>query len=228
MVMLSGLSSPECKQEPQALAAPNCDDESVELPAPVPSSFTKRAFDFGFALILLVLTAPLVLLLAVLIKLTSRGPAFYSQVRLGRNGRPYALYKLRTMTHNCERESGPQWSTQGDPRVTALGRFLRRSHLDELPQLWNVLRGDMSLVGPRPERPMYVEQFRASIPRYMLRHHVKSGMTGWEQVNGLRGDTPLERRIEYDLHYIKNWSLGFDVKILALTVARVFRDASAY
>jgi lipopolysaccharide/colanic/teichoic acid biosynthesis glycosyltransferase len=123
---------------------------------------------------------------------------------------------------------GPGWSKADDPRRTRLGEVLRRYSLDELPQLWNVLVGDMSLVGPRPERPMYVERFRGSIPRYMLRHHVKAGMTGWAQVNGLRGDTPLEDRIEYDLYYIKNWSLAFDLKIIVLTFARVFRDASAY
>ena len=120
------------------------------------------------------------------------------------------------------------FSHGGDPRVTQLGRFLRRTHLDELPQLWNILRGEMSLVGPRPERPHFVKQFRASIPRYMLRHHVKAGITGWAQVNGLRGDTPLDRRIEYDLYYIQNWSMGFDVKILFLTLLRVFRDQSAH
>ena len=122
---------------------------------------------------------------------------------------------------------GPQWSRAADPRRTRGGALLRRLSLDELPQLWNVLVGHMSLVGPRPEQPIFVDRFRASIPRYMLRHHVKSGITGWAQVNGLRGDTPLERRIEYDLYYIENWSMSFDMKILALTVVRIFRDPSA-
>jgi lipopolysaccharide/colanic/teichoic acid biosynthesis glycosyltransferase len=124
--------------------------------------------------------------------------------------------------------AGPGWTTPGDPRKTGAGAWLRKLSLDELPQLWNVFLGHMSLVGPRPERPMYVEQFRASIPRYMLRHHVKAGMTGWAQVNGLRGDTPLSRRIEYDLYYIEHWSLAFDVWIICLTFGRVFRDASAH
>ena len=143
------------------------------------------------------------------------------------NGRRFSMLKFRSMRVDAEAH-GPGWSTAQDPRRTRLGEVLRRYSLDELPQLWNVLVGDMSLVGPRPERPMYVERFRGSIPRYMLRHHVKAGMTGWAQVNGLRGDTPLEDRIEYDLYYIKNWSLLFDLKIIALTFARVFRDASAY
>jgi lipopolysaccharide/colanic/teichoic acid biosynthesis glycosyltransferase len=122
---------------------------------------------------------------------------------------------------------GAQWTTRDDPRRTRLGTVLRRLSLDELPQLWNVFVGDMSLVGPRPEQPLFVDRFRASIPRYMLRHHVKAGITGWAQVNGLRGDTPLERRIEYDLYYIQHWSMAFDLKILALTVGRLFRDPTA-
>jgi lipopolysaccharide/colanic/teichoic acid biosynthesis glycosyltransferase len=125
-------------------------------------------------------------------------------------------------------EAGTSWTTKDDPRRTRLGTTLRRLSLDELPQLWNVFVGDMSLVGPRPEQPEHVDRFRASIPRYMLRHHVRAGMTGWAQVNGLRGDTPLEHRIEYDLYYIEHWSLLFDLRILWLTVGRVFRDASAY
>ena len=188
----------------------------------------KRSFDLAASSVGLVLLAPLMLVVAVLIRLDSPGPIFYRQERVGINGRRFFMIKFRSMRLDAETEGQPGWTTADDPRRTRLGLDLRRLSIDELPQLWNVLVGDMSLVGPRPERPMFVDQFRASIPRYMLRHHVKSGMTGWAQVNGLRGDTPLERRIEYDLHYIKNWSLGFDVKILALTVVRVFRDASAY
>ncbi len=188
----------------------------------------KRGFDLAASLAGLVVLAPVMLVVAVLIRLDSPGPIFYRQERVGINGRRFFMIKFRSMRADAESAERPGWTTADDPRRTRLGQLLRRLSIDELPQLWNVLIGDMSLGGPRPERPMYVDQFRASIPRYMLRHHVKSGMTGWAQVNGLRGDTPLERRIEYDLHYIKNWSLGFDVKILALTVVRVFRDASAY
>jgi lipopolysaccharide/colanic/teichoic acid biosynthesis glycosyltransferase len=138
------------------------------------------------------------------------------------------MLKFRTMRADAEAEGRPGWTRADDPRRTRAGGPLRRLSLDELPQLWNVLVGHMSLVGPRPERPAYVDQFRTRIPRYMLRHHVKAGMTGWAQVNGLRGDTPLDRRVEYDLYYIKNWSLAFDLKIIVLTFVRVFRDASAY
>jgi len=138
------------------------------------------------------------------------------------------MYKFRTMRVDAEAGGKAEWSRPVDPRRTRTGSMLRRLSLDELPQLANVLVGHMSLVGPRPERPVFVKQFRASIPRYMLRHHVKAGITGWAQVNGLRGDTPLDRRIEYDLYYIKNWSMGFDVKILFLTLLRVFRDQSAH
>src|SRR5262249_56768753 len=143
-------------------------------------------------------------------RLDSRGPILYRQERVGLNGRRFAMLKFRTMRVDAEVAGKPGWTTRDDPRKTRAGDLLRRLSLDELPQLWNVLVGHMSLVGPRPERPVFVQQFRASIPRYMLRHHVKAGITGWAQVNGLRGDTPLDRRIEYDLYYIKNWSMGFD------------------
>ncbi len=187
----------------------------------------KRGFDLVLSTLGLVVLAPLLLVIAILIKLDSPGPVFYSQERVGLNGRRFRMIKFRSMRADAE-SRGAGWTTKDDPRRTRLGEVLRRLSLDELPQLWNVLVGDMSLVGPRPERPVYVDQFRASIPRYMLRHHVRAGLTGWAQVNGLRGDTPLERRIEYDLYYVKNWSLALDVRIILLTFTRVFRDGSAY
>ena len=187
----------------------------------------KRSFDLVCSGLGLVVLSPLLAAIALWVKLDSPGPALYTQERVGMNGRRFRMLKFRTMRLDAEAQ-GPGWSTPGDPRRTAGGVLLRRTSLDELPQLWNVLLGHMSLVGPRPERPMYVEEFRGRIPRYMLRHHVKAGITGWAQVNGLRGDTPLERRITYDLYYIRHWSLGFDVKIILLTVLRVFRDASAH
>ncbi len=187
----------------------------------------KRGFDVLFAGLGLLLLSPLLLAIAIWIKLDSPGPIFYAQERVGVNGRRFRMLKFRTMRADAE-AAGPQWSRAADPRRTRAGTILRKLSIDELPQLWNVLVGHMSLVGPRPEQPVFVDRFRASIPRYMLRHHVKSGITGWAQVNGLRGDTPLERRIEYDLYYIENWSMAFDMKILLLTLWRVFRDASAY
>jgi len=162
------------------------------------------------------------------VKADSPGPAVYAEERVGLNGRRFRMYKFRTMRADAEGKGAAGWTRRGDPRRTRVGSMLRRLSFDELPQLWNVLVGQMSLVGPRPERPVFVQEFRASIPRYMLRHHVKAGITGWAQVNGLRGDTPLDRRIEYDLYYIQHWSMGFDVKILFLTILRVFRDQSAH
>ncbi len=192
------------------------------------NSVLKRAFDIVLSAALLVLLAPFLVLLALVVKLDSPGPALYAQERVGLNGRHFRMIKFRTMRLDAEAKGAAVWTTPGDPRRTRSGAFLRRLSLDELPQLWNVLVGHMSLVGPRPERPVFVEQFRSSIPRYYLRHHVKAGITGWAQVNGLRGDTPLDRRIEYDLYYIENWSMLFDVKILLLTALRVFRDRSAH
>jgi len=200
----------------------------TESPGQGWNAVLKRTFDFTFALMGLVLLSPVLLLLAIVVKVDSPGPALYAQERVGLSGRRFKMYKFRTMRVDAEAGGKAEWSRPGDPRRTRTGSILRRLSLDELPQLWNVLVGHMSLVGPRPERPVFVKQFRASIPRYMLRHHVKAGITGWAQVNGLRGDTPLDRRIEYDLYYIKNWSMGFDVKILFLTILRVFRDQSAH
>jgi exopolysaccharide biosynthesis polyprenyl glycosylphosphotransferase len=155
--------------------------------------------------------------MAALVKLDSPGPALFSQERMGIDGSRFHVIKFRTMRIDAEK-SGPQWTTKNDPRRTRLGAFLRRTNIDELPQLINVLLGDMSLVGPRPEQPFYVEQFRASIPRYMERHREKAGLTGWAQVNGLRGDTSIEERTKYDLWYIENWSVWLDIKIILLTV----------
>lgn len=191
------------------------------------NAVVKRAFDLAGSGLGLVLLSPILLLLAILVRLDSPGPVFYAQERVGMNGRRFRMLKFRSMRVDAE-AAGVAWTTKDDPRRTKLGAWLRKLSLDELPQLWNVFAGDMSLVGPRPEQPRFVEDFRGSIPRYMLRHHVKAGMTGWAQVNGLRGDTPLARRIEYDLFYVQHWSLWFDVRILLLTVVRVFRDASAY
>jgi Undecaprenyl-phosphate glucose phosphotransferase len=191
------------------------------------NAVVKRAFDLAGAGVGLLLLAPVMFVLALLVRLDSPGPVFYAQERIGMNGRRFRMIKFRSMRADAE-AGGSAWTTKDDPRRTPLGRWLRKLSLDELPQLWTVFRGDMSLVGPRPEQPQFVEDFRGSIPRYMLRHHVKAGMTGWAQVNGLRGDTPLSQRIEYDLFYVQHWSLWFDVRILLLTVVRVFRDASAY
>src|SRR2546421_297096 len=196
---------------------------SAPPPGPAWYPWAKAVGDFVLALGLLVLTAPLLMLAALAIKLTSRGPAFYSQMRLGRGGRPYILYKLRTMSHNCEHHTGPCWSVLGDPRVTLVGRFLRRTHLDELPQLWNVLRGDMSLVGPRPERPEFVPALELGIPRYRERLRVRPGVTGLAQVQ-LPADTDLasvRRKLAYDLYYVEQMSAWLDLRLLVSTVLHV-------
>jgi exopolysaccharide biosynthesis polyprenyl glycosylphosphotransferase len=177
----------------------------------------KRSEDIIGSLVGLLLAAPLIALAALFIKRSSPGPVFYRQERCGEKGRVFSLCKLRTMPVDAEQETGPVWTAPDDPRRTPTGTFLRRFNLDELPQFWNVLKGDMSLVGPRPERPHFVDQFKEDIHRYMTRHASKPGMTGWAQVNGLRGQTDLKKRIEYDLWYLENWSLSLDFKILART-----------
>jgi Undecaprenyl-phosphate glucose phosphotransferase len=184
------------------------------------NSVLKRAIDIAIsALALLGLSIPFAVI-AALIKYTSRGPVFYKQERMGLDGKAFQVFKFRSMYEGAEDETGPVWARDNDPRCTPVGKWLRRLDLDELPQLWNVLRGDMSIVGPRPERPYFVEQFKHRIPQYMLRHKVKAGITGWAQVNGWRGNTSLEKRIEYDLYYIENWSVSLDIKIMCLTVLR--------
>ena len=187
----------------------------------------KRAVDILLASILIIVLSPLMLLLALLVKLSSRGPVFYSQERVSVDGTPFTILKFRTMTSDAE-SSGPGWTKPGDSRVTKIGSFMRSTSLDELPQLLNVLRGDMSIVGPRPERPVYISEFRKHIPHYMLRHKVPAGMTGWAQVHGWRGDTSIDKRIEFDLYYIENWSLLLDIKILWLTLFSGFRNKNAY
>jgi len=188
----------------------------------------KRSFDVVVSSGLLVLGAPLMALLALAVRLGSRGPVLYRQQRVGRDGRIFSILKFRTMHQDAERLTGPVFAQASDPRRTRFGRWLRAWSLDELPQLYNVVRGDMSLVGPRPERPVFVQEFRHSIPRYFERHKVRSGITGWAQVNGLRGDTPLEERTRYDIHYVENWSLVFDVKILVMTLRSVLSRRNAY
>ena len=188
----------------------------------------KRAFDVAFSLGILTLLSPVLAALAAAVKLTSRGPILYGQERMGLDGQRFRMMKLRTMRVDAERETGPVWAATGDDRRTPIGTFLRRFSLDELPQFVNVLRGEMSVVGPRPERPVFVERFRRTVPGYMLRHKVKSGVTGWAQVHGLRGNTSLEKRIEYDIEYIERWSVWLDIKIIAMTVVRVLVDRNAY
>jgi Undecaprenyl-phosphate glucose phosphotransferase len=188
----------------------------------------KRVFDLVGGAMALTLAAPVMLAIVVALKVTSPGPVLYRQERMGVDGRRFRMLKFRTMRVDAEAQTGPVWATPDDPRRTWLGTFLRRWSLDELPQLLNVLRGQMSLVGPRPERPSFVEEFRRRVPGYMLRHKVKAGITGWAQINGWRGNTSIERRIECDLYYIERWSLGFDLRILIQTLWYGFRNRNAY
>jgi Undecaprenyl-phosphate glucose phosphotransferase len=188
--------------------------------------FIKRSFDFILTLIGLIFVSPLLVLIALGVKLTSRGPVLYGQPRMGLDGKSFTMWKFRSM--RMDGEYRPGWTVKDDPRRTAFGTFLRSTSLDELPQLWNVLIGNMSLVGPRPEQPFYVAQFKEEIPAYMLRHKMRAGITGWAQVNGWRGDTSLHKRIECDLYYIRNWSLWLDAKILFLTFWRGFINKNAY
>lgn len=187
----------------------------------------KRVMDIVLSSVALLITGPLLLLFSAIIKLTSPGPVLYRQERMGLDGRTFQMLKFRSMGIDAEDETGPVWATLDDGRRTAIGTWLRRTSLDELPQLFNALKGEMSLVGPRPERPVFIEEFRKQIPRYMLRHKVKAGITGWAQVNGWRGDTSIEKRIECDLFYIENWSLLFDLRILWLSLWKGFIHKNA-
>ncbi len=188
----------------------------------------KRIFDIVFASVILLLSSPVFALLALVIKATSPGPVFFHQERVGLDGKTFRVIKFRTMRTEAEKETGPVWAAKNDPRTTQVGRILRRFSLDELPQLVNVLKGEMSLVGPRPERPFFVEQFKDQIPKYLDRHRVKVGMTGWAKVIGLRGNAPIEERTKYDVYYMENWSIVFDVKIILKTLRAVLFGKDAY
>jgi len=191
-------------------------------------AWLKRSFDILLAAFGLILLSPVLIITAILVKLTSRGPIFYRQERMGLDGTTFSMWKFRSMRLDAEAKTGAVWAVENDDRRTILGRILRSTSIDELPQLWNVFIGNMSLVGPRPERPVFVNKFRHEIPNYMIRHRVKTGITGWAQVNGWRGDTSLEKRIECDIYYIRNWSLWLDFKILLMTVFKGFVNRNAY
>ena len=188
----------------------------------------KRWFDVVVASVALVLGAPFLLLLALLVKLDSRGPSLFVQERVGLDGKRFHAIKFRSMTHDAEGQAGQYWTVRNDPRVTTFGRFLRRSSLDEIPQLVNVIVGDMSIVGPRPEQPRFVDRFTTTVPDYTKRLREKAGLTGWAQVNGLRGDVSIEERTKYDLHYVEHWSLWLDLKIIFRSILRIIHDPSAY
>ena len=192
------------------------------------NSAIKRVIDIGCSSAALAILSGPMTIIAAAIRLSSDGPILYRQERMGLDGQPFELLKFRSMYQDAESESGPVWASENDPRRTTIGKFLRRFSLDELPQLWNVLMGDMSLVGPRPERPFFVDQFKNRVPQYMLRHKVKAGITGWAQVNGWRGNTSIEKRIEYDLYYIENWSVALDFKIMWLTIIHLSFHRHAY
>ena len=188
----------------------------------------KRIFDIAFSFLALILLSPIYLLIAALVKLTSKGPVFVVQERVGLNAHRFKMYKFRTMNGGRSLEPATHWTKPGDPNITSLGRWLRRSNLDELPQFFNVLIGDMSIVGPRPERPHFIDVFQKEIPGYMRRHYAKCGITGWAQVNGWRGDTSIEQRVTHDLYYIRNWAFLLDLKIILLTLTRSFFHRNAY
>lgn len=188
----------------------------------------KRGFDIAFSIMVILITSPLLLLIALGIKLTSPGPVLFKQERVGLNRRTFMMYKFRSMRVQAEEESNTKWTISDDPRRTKFGSFLRSTSLDELPQFFNVLIGNMSVVGPRPERPYFVDQFKEEIPRYMVKHHVRPGITGWAQMNGYRGDTSIKKRIDHDLFYLENWTFLLDLKIILKTIVHGFRNKNAY
>lgn len=192
------------------------------------NAMAKRAVDFMGALVGIILISPILLIIAILVKSTSKGPIIFKQERVGLHNKTFNMYKFRTMEIQKESEEKKAWTVKNDPRVTKVGKILRKTSLDELPQLFNILIGQMSLVGPRPERPHFVDKFKEEIPRYMVKHQVRPGLTGWAQINGYRGDTSIRKRIEYDIFYIENWSMNLDIKILFLTIFKGFINKNAY
>ncbi len=190
--------------------------------------FTKRLIDIVGSIVGLILFSPIFLILGILVKLSSPGKIFYGQERITLNNRPFIMWKFRSMASNAETKTGAVWATKQDTRVTPLGRFMRSTSLDEIPQFWNVLKGDLSLVGPRPERPVFVEQFKQEIPGYGIRHRMKAGITGWAQINGLRGDTSIVKRSAYDNQYVRNWTILWDLRIILLTFVHGFLNDNAY
>ena len=192
------------------------------------NALMKRLVDIFGSIFCIILFSPVMLFAAVGTRVTSKGPIIYRQTRIGLHSKPFTMYKFRTMRVQSAEEEKKGWTTKNDPRVTPIGRILRKTSIDEMPQFFNVLKGDMSLIGPRPERPLWVEKFKEEIPRYMIKHQVRPGLTGWAQVNGYRGDTSIRKRIEYDLYYIENWTMGFDMKILFLTFFKGFVNKNAY
>ncbi|MDA3958351.1 sugar transferase, partial [Oceanispirochaeta sp.] len=192
------------------------------------SLLSKRLMDMGGSFLGILILSPMLLIVSLLVKLTSPGPIFYSQERMTSNGKVFKMWKFRSMRQYADKEEGFTWTVENDPRRTRFGTFIRKTSLDEFPQLWNVLKGDMSLVGPRPERPELIEGFKDEIPGYMLRHKMRAGITGWAQINGWRGNTSLEKRIEFDMYYIRNWTLALDFKILLLTILNGFVNKNAY
>lgn len=192
------------------------------------NQFIKRGVDLFGATFACIIFAPFMLICAILVKVSSPGPILFKQERIGLHNKPFYMYKFRSMKLQTAEDEAKGWTVKGDPRVTAIGRFMRMTSLDELPQLFNILKGDMSLVGPRPERPQFVEKFKEEIPRYMVKHQVRPGLTGWAQVNGYRGDTSIRKRIDCDIYYIENWTIGFDFKIIILTFFKGFMNKNAY
>ena len=192
------------------------------------NAFVKRVVDIVGSFCGIVILSPLFIVIAIIVKTTSKGPVIFKQERVGRYNKSFNMYKFRTMRMQEPGEEKKGWTVKDDPRVTKVGKFLRKTSIDELPQLFNILRGDMSIVGPRPERPQFVEKFKEEIPRYMIKHQVRPGLTGWAQVNGYRGDTSIRRRIDFDLYYIENWTMGFDFKIMFMTIFKGFINENAY
>lgn len=222
---LNVISSRPMTEDMDGLPVINIRNVPLSDPA---AAFAKRLVDLVGAVAALVLFSPVMIVTALLVKLTSPGPVIFAQERVGLHNKPFMMYKFRSMVQQRPEDEKKGWTKPGDPRVTRVGRFIRKTSIDELPQLFNVLKGDMSLIGPRPERTQFVEMFKEEIPRYMVKHQVRPGMTGWAQVNGLRGDTSIYERVNYDIWYIENWSMGLDIRILFLTIFRGFVNKNAY